>query len=255
LAGSEFDIATVDPSLVDPAQISRFLTSIFWRLSVYRRKAHLYGLGKYESEFRRYLLSDNAHFPEHGRLVVTLLDRSPARMGEIDRGFGTFSGGNERGYRVHRFMLLGVDARLCGWPSSGSHRATLLRSHALRSDRVGGQANRGARAVRPGIAGQGQARSRGAPVKPTFNKRVLQVHSTSFRVIHCRYRACGGSPGRCTGASLGARSRRRPRQVLRSEPEGFAAAHDGEFEMTTISADPNVLGDGTSIAAGSPSPT
>jgi hypothetical protein len=95
---------------VDVPTLSLFLVSLFWRLSVYRCPA--VALGTYEREFRKYLLVDGTPFPAQARLVVTLLDPSHVTLGRADHGFMTFTGSDEEGYRVDRFMLLGVDLKL-----------------------------------------------------------------------------------------------------------------------------------------------
>jgi hypothetical protein len=97
---------------VDAAKLSLFATSIFWRLSVSREFGDRYGLGRYESDVRRYLLVDGARFPDHARLAINLLDPTGATWGRVDRTFATFGHSREGACRVHRFVLLGVDMRL-----------------------------------------------------------------------------------------------------------------------------------------------
>ena len=97
---------------LDSKMLLYFSSSIFWRSSVSRQsKAGSIHLGRYEEEFRRYLLDEDS-FPRNARMIFTVMDSSGDGYPGLHNSFMFPQTVRKHGYHSHLIALGGVDFEL-----------------------------------------------------------------------------------------------------------------------------------------------
>jgi hypothetical protein len=105
---SRDDLEALDASGLDTDALCRFGSSVIWRASVSREAVPGLSLGTYDEQFRRYLFTDGAPFPEKAALVAYLQKPPKTNLPPADQIVTLPVQKRNSGYSCHKFALCGV---------------------------------------------------------------------------------------------------------------------------------------------------